>query len=226
LENEVTILEQKLNELKEQLMAMAAVVEEMLANSMKALVERDEALARRVISDDEARVNHMEIEVEDAAISIMALHQPEASNLRNLAMIIKINNDLERIGDHAENIAEAALYLIPRPPVKPLIDLPRMAAHTLGMLKDSLDAFTRADAELAREVCGRDSAVDSLKDQVNRELVTYMTSDATTIDRALKLMLISLNLERVADLATNIAEDVVYIVRGEVIKHGKGVPAA
>jgi len=222
----VTILEQKLNELKEQLMAMAAVVEEMLANSMKALVERDEALARRVISDDEARVNHMEIEVEDAAISIMALHQPEASNLRNLAMIIKINNDLERIGDHAENIAEAALYLIPRPPVKPLIDLPRMAAHTLGMLKDSLDAFTRADAELAREVCGRDSAVDSLKDQVNRELVTYMTSDATTIDRALKLMLISLNLERVADLATNIAEDVVYIVRGEVIKHGKGVPAA
>lgn len=222
----MTILEQKLNELKEQLMAMAAVVEEMLANSMKALVERDEALARRVISDDEARVNHMEIEVEDAAISIMALHQPEASNLRNLAMIIKINNDLERIGDHAENIAEAALYLIPRPPVKPLIDLPRMAAHTLGMLKDSLDAFTRADAELAREVCGRDSAVDSLKDQVNRELVTYMTSDATTIDRALKLMLISLNLERVADLATNIAEDVVYIVRGEVIKHGKGVPAA
>ena len=218
----MTILEQKLNELKERLMAMAGIVEDMLANSMKALVNRDEALARQVISDDEDRVNRMEIEIEDAAIGIMALHQPEASNLRNLTMIIKINNDLERIGDHAENIAEAALYLIPRPPVKPLVDLPRMAAHALAMLKDSLDAFTRADAELARGVCGRDSMVDSLKDQVNRELVTHMTSDATTIDRALKLMMISLNLERVADLATNIAEDVVYIVTGEVIKHGRG----
>ncbi|MEO0085939.1 MAG: phosphate signaling complex protein PhoU [candidate division WOR-3 bacterium] len=221
----MTILEQKLNELRERLMAMAGIVEDMLANSMKALVEKDEALARRVISDDEDRVNHMEIEIEDAAIGIMALHQPEASNLRNLTMIIKINNDLERIGDHAENIAEAALYLIPRPPVKPLVDLPRMAAHTLGMLKDSLDAFTRSDAELARSVCRRDSTVDSLKDQVSRELVTYMISDATTIDRALKLMMISLNLERVADLATNIAEDVVYIVNGEVIKHGRGVAA-
>lgn len=221
----MTILEQKLNELKERLMAMAGIVEEMLANSMKALVSRDEALARQVMTDDEERVNRLEIEIEDAAIGIMALHQPEASNLRNLAMIIKINNDLERIGDHAENIAEAALYLIPRPPVKPLVDLPRMAAHTVAMLKDSLDAFTRADAELARSVCGRDSMVDSLKDQVNRELVTYMTSDATTIDRALKLMMISLNLERVADLATNIAEDVVYIVKGEVIKHGRGMAA-
>lgn len=218
----MTILEQKLNELRERLMAMAAVVEDMLANSMKALVEKDEALARRVISDDEDRVNHMEIEIEDTAIGVMALHQPEATNLRNLTMIIKINNDLERIGDHAENIAEAALYLIPRPPVKPLVDLPRMAAHTLGMLKDSLDAFTRSDAELARGVCGRDSTVDSLRDQINRELVTHMTSDATTIDRALQLMMISLNLERVADLATNIAEDVVYIVKGEVIKHGRG----
>jgi len=222
----MTILEQKIADLKGKLLTMAAIVEGMVTNSMKALTNRDSALAQQVINTDEDRVNQLEIENEDTAINIIALHQPEAANLRTLAMIIKVNNDLERIGDHAENIAEAALFLIPRPAVKPLIDLPRMSEHAIGMLKDSLDAFTRNDAELARSVCARDSIVDSLKDQINRELVTYMTSDASTIDRALKLMLISLNLERIADHATNIAEDVIYMVKAEVIKHGKGEPVS
>jgi phosphate transport system protein len=218
----VTILEQKLTELKERLLAMAAVAEEMVTKSIRALIQRDPAMARWVIEQDEETVNRAEIEIEDAAINLIALQQPEASNLRTLTMIIKINNDLERLGDHAENIAEAALKLIAEPPVKPLIDLPKMAEQAIGMLKDALDAFTRNDAQLAKEVCGRDSVVDSYRDQVSRELVTHMTSDATTIDRSLQLMMISLNLERIADHATNIAEDVVYIATGEVIKHGNG----
>ncbi len=217
----MTILEEKIAELKEKLLAMAADVESMVSNSIQALVKREIKLAERVINETEDRVNNWEIVIEDAAINLIALYQPEASNLRTIVMIIKINNDLERIGDHAENIAEAALFLIPRPPVKPLIDLPRMAENAIQMLRDSLDAFTNGNAELARDVCRRDSVVDSLKDQISRELITYMTSDATTIDRAIKLNLISLNIERIADLATNISEDVIYAVRGEVIKHGK-----
>jgi phosphate transport system protein len=220
----MTVLEQKLNELKERLFVMAGTAEGMVADSIRSLVERDPALAKKVVEVDEDRVNHLENEIEDAAINLMALYQPEASNLRTIAMIIKINSDLERLGDHAVNIAEAAQYLITRPPVKPLIDLPRMSEFAITMLKDSLDSFTRADADLAYNVCGRDSVVDSLKDQITRELVTHMTSDATTIDRAMKLMMVALNLERIADHATNIAEDVIYIVKGEVIKHGKGEP--
>jgi phosphate transport system protein len=218
----MTILETKVAELKEKLLAMAAHVEGMVATSIQALVKRQTTLAEKVINETEVTVNQLEIEIEDLAINLIALYQPEATNLRTITMVIKINNDLERIGDHAVNIAEAALFLIPRPPVKPLIDLPRMAEETIKMLHDSLDAFTRGDATLARDVCVRDSVVDSLKDQINRELITYMTSDATTIDRALKLMLISLNLERIADLATNISEDVIYAATGEVIKHGRG----
>lgn len=222
----MTLLEQKIDTLKEKLLAMAAAVEKMVEMSIQALVKKDHQLAEQVINDLEPKVNEVEIEIENTAINLIALHQPEASDLRTITMVIKINNDLERIGDHAVNIAEAALFLIPRPPVKPLIDLPRMEQHTVQMLNDSLNAFTTGDAELARNICTRDSVVDSLKDQINRELITYMVSDATTIDRALKLMLISLNLERIADLATNISEDVVYAVMGEVIKHGKCEPIA
>jgi len=203
---------------------MAGIVEEMIGNSVKALVNKDPALAKQVIGPDEDRVNRLEIENEDAAINLVALYQPEASNLRMLAMVIKINNDLERLGDHAVNIAQAAQFLMTKPAVKPLVDIPKMAEHAIAMLKDSLDAFTRADAELARSVCARDTVVDELNDTVKRDLAKVMNADATTIDRALKLMMVSLNLERIADLATNVAEDVIYIVTGQVIKHGKGEP--
>jgi phosphate transport system protein len=220
----VTALEDKINELKQQLFMMAGIVEEMVGNSVKALVNRDPALAEQVVGPDEDRVNRLEIENEDAAINLVALYQPEASNLRTLVMVIKINNDLERLGDHAVNIAEAAQFLMSRPAVKPLVDIPKMAEHAIGMLKDSLDAFTRNDPALARSVCTRDTVVDDLNDTVKRDLAKVMSTDAATIDRALKLMVISLNLERIADLATNVAEDVIYIATGQVIKHGKGEP--
>jgi phosphate transport system protein len=191
----------------------------MIANSVKALVGKDAALAEQVIGPDEDRVNRLEIENEDAAINLMALYQPEASNLRTIVMIIKVNNDLERLGDHAVNIAQAAQFLMARPAVKPLVDVPKMAEYAIAMLKDSLDSFTRNDAELARSVCGRDTIVDELNDAVKQDLAKVMSADAATIDRALKLMLVSLNLERIADLATNVAEDVIYIATGQVIKH-------
>jgi phosphate transport system protein len=214
-----TVLEDKIAGLKQQLFTMAGIVEEMIGDSIKALIDKDPALAEQVIGPDEDRVNHLEIENEDVAINMMALYQPEASNLRTIAMIIKINNDLERLGDHAVNIAEAAQFLMARPSVKPLVDIPKMAEHAIAMLKDSLDAFTRNDAELARSVCGRDTIVDDLNDTVKQDLAKVMSADASAIDRALKTMMVSLNLERIADLATNIAEDVVYIATGQVIKH-------
>lgn len=214
-----TVLEDKIAGLRQQLFTMAGIVEEMIGNSIKALISKDSALAEQVIGPDEDRVNHLEIENEDAAINLMALYQPEASNLRAIVMIIKINNDLERLGDHAVNIAEAAQFLMERPAVKPLVDIPKMAEHAIAMLKDALDAFTRNDAELARSVCGRDTIVDDLNDTVKQDLARVMSADASTIDRALKTMMVSLNLERVADLATNIAEDVIYIATGQVIKH-------
>jgi phosphate transport system protein len=219
-----TVLEDKIAGLKQQLFTMAGIVEEMIANSIKSLVNRDAALAAQVIGPDEDRVNRLEIENEDAAINLVALYQPEASNLRMLAMVIKINNDLERLGDHAVNIAQAAQFLMTRPAVKPLIDIPKMADHAIAMLKDSLDAFTRNDAELARSVCARDTIVDELNDTVKLDLAKIMGEDPATIERSLKLIMVSLNLERIADLATNVAEDVVYVATGQVIKHGKGEP--
>jgi phosphate transport system protein len=219
-----TVLEDKIASLKQQLFTMAGIVEEMIADSVKSLVNKDPVLAEQVIGPDEDRVNRLEIENEDAAINLMALYQPEASNLRTLTMVIKINNDLERLGDHAVNITEAAQFLMVRPAVKPLIDIPKMADHAIAMLKDALDAFTRGDAELARSVCARDTVVDELNDTVRSDLAKVVGSDVTTIDRAMKLVTIASNLERIADLATNIAEDVIYIVTGQVIKHGKGEP--
>jgi len=213
------MLEQKITELKEKLFIMASLVESMLEKSVNSLVNKDEELAREVIDKDEAKANDLEIEIEDSGIKLIALYQPEASFLRVVIAMIKINNDLERIGDHAVNIAERALFLIPRPLVKPLIDLPRMGKTTREMLKGSLDSFARKDVNLAISVCKEDEEVDSLRDQIVRELITYMISDPSTIERSIQLISIARNLERVADLATNIAEDVVFTVKGEVIKH-------
>lgn len=216
------MLEQKIIDLKEKLFTQVALVEGMVGKSIKSLMDKDKDIAWEVIERDEPKVNLLEIEIEDMAINLMALYQPEASNLRTIIMILKMNNDLERIGDHAVNIAEHALYLIPRPQVKPLIDVPRMADMAAGMLRDSLDSFVRGDPELAVEVCKRDQEVDSLRDQIIRELITYVMGDPLTMDRALRLILIARNLERIADLATNIAEDVVFMVEGEIIKHHRG----
>lgn len=209
--------------MKDKLLQSALLVQEMVGKSIKAILERDEQLARAVIEIDEKKANEYEIAIEEEAIKIIALHQPEATPLRTLIMVIKINNDLERIGDHAVNISEAALSIIPKPYVKRLIDIPRMAEIAIGMLKDSLTAFLTNDSQLARNVCQKDDEVDGMRDQIFRELLIFMMSDPNTIERSLSLILITRNLERIADLATNIAEDVIYITKGDIIKHGRGI---
>lgn len=216
------MLTQKIVKLKEKLFSQAGLVEEMVTKSTRALVEKNESIAKEIIKIDEPKVNNLEMEIEEDAINLMALYQPEASDLRTIVMIIKINNDLERIGDHAVNIAERALDLISKPKIKPLIDIPRMAENTCKMLRESLNAFAKNESKLAIEVCENDSVVDALLDQITRELLTYMISDPSVIDRALNLILISRDLERIADLATNIAEDTIFVAKGNVIKHHKG----
>ncbi|HSG31015.1 MAG TPA: phosphate signaling complex protein PhoU [Thermodesulfobacteriota bacterium] len=209
---------EELNNLIKLMLNMASVAEEMITKSTKALVDRNMILAEEVIKMDQ-RVNEMEIEIDNLCIKIQALYQPEAENLRTVTMILKINNDLERIGDHAVNIAEKVIFLSDKPPVKPLIDIPRMADKSVEMLRDSLKAFIEKDSELAVQVCKKDDEVDILEKQVMRELISYMVSDPRTIDRALGLIFIARDLERVADLATNISEDVYYIVHGKNLKH-------
>jgi phosphate transport system protein len=211
-------LEEEISKLKKMLFEMATSVEEMIAKSIKALKDRNMIMAEEVIKSD-AKINEMEIEIDNQCIKILALYHPEAEDLRTVSMIMKINNDLERIGDHAVNIAEKTIYLADKPPVKPLIDIPRMADKAIQMLQESLDAFVNKDAQLAIDVCKRDDEVDSLEPQIVRELVTYMIADPQTIDRSLTLILIAREIERVADLATNIAEDTYYIVSGKSLKH-------
>ncbi len=211
-------LEEEISKLKKMLFEMATSVEEMIAKSIKALKDRNMIMAEEVIKSD-TKINEMEIDIDNQCIRILALYHPEAEDLRTVSMIMKINNDLERIGDHAVNIAEKTIYLADKPPVKPLIDIPRMADKAIQMLQESLDAFVNKDAELAIEVCKRDDEVDSLEPQIVRELVTYMIGDPQTIDRSLNLILIAREIERVADLATNIAEDTYYIVSGKSLKH-------
>ncbi|MDH7499915.1 MAG: phosphate signaling complex protein PhoU [candidate division NC10 bacterium] len=208
----------ELESLKGLLLSMASLVEEAIHKSIKALVERDEGLAQGVIASDDA-VNMMEIQIDDFCLKLLALHQPAAIDLRFITAALKINNDLERMGDQAVNIAERTLELLQEPLLKPLIDLPHMAELAQKMVKDSLDAFVRKDTELARDVCTRDNQVDALNDQVFRELLTYMMQDPRTITRAVHLLLVGRHLERIADHATNIAEDVIYMVQGKVIKH-------
>ncbi|HSE84088.1 MAG TPA: phosphate signaling complex protein PhoU [Thermodesulfobacteriota bacterium] len=214
----MTKLDKEIANLKRLLLEMATSVEEMIAKSIKALKERNMILAEEVIKSDK-KINDMEIDIDNLGIRILALYHPEAEDLRTVIMVMRINNDLERIGDHAVNIAERAIQLADKPPVKPLIDIPRMAERAMLMLRESLDSFVNKNSELAVEVCKKDDEVDSIEHQIIRELITYMISDPTTIERALSLILISRDLERVADLATNVAECTFYIAQGKVLKH-------
>ncbi len=209
--------EYELQTLRQRLLAMGALAETMIHKGVKALVDRDETLVEAVLAHEE-EMDLLCIEIDDRCLTLMALRQPMASDLRFLVAGIKINSDLERIGDQAVSIALRARSLITQPQVKPLIDIPRMAQLAEGMVHNSLDAFVQRDPELARSVIESDDAVDELRDQVFRELITYMMGDPTTIPRALNLMLVSRHLERIADHATNIAEDVIYIVRGEDVR--------
>ncbi len=209
--------EAELQALRERLLAMGSVAETMIHKSVTALVSRAEALVQAVLAHEE-EMDLLCIEIDDRCFTLLALQQPMASDLRFLVGAIKINSDLERIADQAVSIALRAQSLITQPEVKPLIDIPRMAQLAQEMVRKSLDAFVGRDAELARTVIDADDAVDNLRDQVFRELLTYMMADTATIPRALALILVSRNLERIADHATNIAEDVIYIVRGEDVR--------
>jgi phosphate transport system protein len=208
----------ELKELKKQLLRMGALVEETISYSVKVLVERKGELAAEVLKREEV-INKLEIEIDELALRLLALHQPLAIDLRFITSAMKINNELERIADQAVNILERAQEIIKQPLLKPLIDIPRMAALAQKMVKDSIDALVNKDEALARDVCERDDEIDDLNNQIFRELLTYMMQDAKTITRAVELILVGRHLERIADHATNIAEDVIYFVKGKTIKH-------
>ncbi len=215
------MFERELINLKREIIQYALHVERMIEKSIKGLLEKKEELLKEVIEKDENSANEWEIKVDEICISLIAKYEPRAKDLRSVLMILKINNDLERMGDHAVNIAESALYLIERPQIKPYIDLPKMAEETIKMLKDSINSFIDEKPELAKSVCERDDIVDDLRDKIIRELIGFMISDSSTIERSLHLIRIAQNLERIADLATNICEDVIFIAKGKVIKHHK-----
>jgi phosphate transport system protein len=211
-------LDDELQALKNRLLNMAALVEERTHHAIQALVDRRPEQAEKVVTGDRD-VNELQIEIDDRCLKLLALQNPMASDLRLITAAMKINADLERIGDQAVNIAEKALDLIRLPLLKPLIDLPRMAEIAERMTRDSLDAFVRRDPGLARSVLERDDEVDSLKEQIFRELLTYMMADPTTIERALALILVSRSLERIADHATNVAEDVIFMIEAKDVRH-------
>ncbi len=197
---------------------MGALVEEQIRNSIKALVDRNSDLARQVITNDH-RVNSMDVEIDEDCLRLIALHQPMAKDLRFLTTAMKISTELERMSDLAENIAERAIELNAEPQLKPYIDIPRMAEHAQRMVKEALDAFVNHDAELARKVCRDDDFIDDLTHQIFRELLTYMVEDSHTISRSVRITFVAKYLERVADHATNVAELVVYLVEGKIIRH-------
>jgi phosphate transport system protein len=213
-----THFQQELGKLKEQLLKMGGLAERAISNAIDALVKRDTPLAERTIGEDE-KINKMELLIDEWCLKLLALHQPLAADLRFITSAMRINVELERIGDLAVNIAERVVSLNQEPQLKPYIDIPRMAEITKNMVKDVLDAFVNGDAELARGVCERDDQVDALNDQVFRELITYMLADPKTITRAVHLIIVSRYLERIADHATNIAEGVIFMVKALVIKH-------
>src|SRR5712691_2948833 len=213
--------EEELAQLKARLLEMGGMAEEEVQLSIKALVDGDQALVDRVLSGDEP-LNRLHIEIDSRCFTLLALYQPMAADLRAIVAAVKINTDLERVGDLAVNIAEAARRYLTHPPVKRLIDIPRMATIAQAMLRDALDAFVRRDTALAQRVLDEDDKLDALKTQIFRELLTYMLQDPTTIEPALDLILISRHLERIGDHATNIAEDVIFMVSARDVRHHAG----
>jgi phosphate transport system protein len=207
-----------MDDLRARLLRMGGLCEEMIHDAVKLILERDAVHLARV-QDTERQVNQLHVEIDDVCLKLIALHQPAAGDLRMIAAALKINSDLERVGDQAVNIAETGVYLIKEPQIK-LGDIPRMVEVAVGMLKDSLDSFAKGDVDLARDVIRRDDEEDRLKSQTFNELLSLMQKDASAIQRGMDVILIARNLERVADHATNIAEDVIFMVLGKDIRHG------
>lgn len=210
--------DEELKNLKDKILKLGALVEEQVQNAVNALVKRDSSLGKDVIEKD-TQVNRIEVEIDEECIRLIALRQPVGVDLRFITTAMKLVTDLERIGDLAVDICERAMELNLEPQLKPFIDIPRMADISMQMLKGALDAFVNRDSKLAQEVCARDDEVDNLNVQIFRELLTFMVEDSHTISRAVRISYISKYLERVADHATNIAEMVVYLVEGKIIRH-------
>ncbi|HEY1423062.1 MAG TPA: phosphate signaling complex protein PhoU [Candidatus Acidoferrum sp.] len=210
--------EKDINDLKERLLWMGSLAERAVHQSVHSVLESDEQLAKRVL-DEEGAINELQLEVDDRVVHLLALHQLMAIDLRFVLAVSRINNDLERIGDQAVNIAQGALRILRHPRVKPYVDLPRMSEVAEEMMRDSLNAVVRRDVDLARKVLASDDMVDHYRDQIFRELLTYMMGDSSVVFPAFELILVAKNLERIGDHATNIAEDVIYIVQGQDVRH-------
>jgi phosphate transport system protein len=218
VERVVRHFQDELEQLKTRLLEMGGIAEEQVRTAVKGLVDRDHSLIDQVLVGDDP-LNALHIEIDNRCFTLLALYQPMAADLRTIVAAVKINTDLERVGDLAVNIAEAARRYVAHAPVKKLIDIPRMATIAQTMLRDALDAFVRRDTEMAQQVLNEDDRLDSLKTQIFRELLTYMLQDPGTIEPALDLILISRHLERIGDHATNVAEDVIFIVSAKDVRH-------
>ncbi|MBM3773362.1 MAG: phosphate signaling complex protein PhoU [Acidimicrobiia bacterium] len=217
--------QEELEQLKARILEMGGAAEEQVRLAVRGLAERDhDAIDRAMVGD--GPINAFHIELDNRCFTLLALYQPMAADLRTIVAAVKINTDLERVGDLAVNIAEAARRYVTHPPVKKLIDIPRMANIAQSMLRDALDAFVRRDVELAQRVLNADDRLDDLKTQIFRELLTYMLQDPQTIEPALDLILVSRHLERIGDHATNIAEDVIFIVSAKDVRHHAGEATA
>jgi phosphate transport system protein len=210
--------ERDLNELKERVLWMGSLAERAVHQAIHAVLEGQASLAEKVLQEEPA-INELQVEIDDRVVQLLALQQLMAADLRFVLAVSRINNDLERIGDQAVNVAQSALRVLRHPRVKPYVDLPRMSELSEGMVRDSLNALVRGNVELARSVLVRDDQVDALRDQIFRELLSYMMGDSAVVFQAFELILVAKNLERVADHATNIAEDVIYIVAGHDVRH-------
>ncbi len=210
--------QESLEQLKGRLLEMGGLAEDRVRLAVRGVVDGDRAALGRVVSGDEP-INSLHLEIDERCLTLLALHQPVAVDLRAIVSAVKINSDLERVGDLAVNIAEAAERYLTHPPVKELIDIPRMGVIAQSMLRDALDAYVRRDLQLAQAVLDRDDELDALKTLVFRELLTHMMRDQATVEPALDLILISRHLERIGDHATNVAEDVIFMVSARDVRH-------
>ena len=214
-----TDFHKRLREIQDDILVMGSMVEKAILHSVQALKDRELAMARQIVADD-VKINRKRFEIEEKCIQLIATQQPMASDLRTIICVLNITTELERIGDYAEGIAKIVVMISDEPPLKPLIDIPRMADKTTQMLRQSLDAFANRDADVARQVVAEDDEVDNLYDQVFRELLTFMIEDTKTITRATRLIWVAHNLERSADRVTNICERIVFIVTGKMEEIG------
>lgn len=215
------MLEKRIDELQKSLVEFMTLIEDMIDASINGLLKKDSSALKSVLTM-ENKANEYEIQIEDECLNTIAQFQPLARDLRNIVTILKMSNDLERMGDHAVNLADHASEIIGKSQIKPFIDLPRMADIVEGMVKESISSFIEGNTQKAQHVLKTEHDVDALRDQIVRELITYMIGDSKKVEQAIRLIEIARNLERIGDLATNIAEDTIYVVKGKNIKHSTG----